>query len=407
MVAGARVLKAQGAGNRLRVAVMGLGRGMAHVAGWLKVPGVEVVGLSEVDERRLAEGVKAVAAAGQTLVPRVERDFRRLLEDPGIDVLSIAAPNFWQTPAAVLACAAGKHVYVEKPGSHNGAEAVMLGRAAARWKRQVQLGTQRRSLEAMREGMERLRGGVIGAVRSARCWYDADRGAVRLAGGKPVPGWLDWGMWQGPCPERPYLDGLAHYKWHWRWHYGGGELANNGVHMLDLAMWGMGLTVPERVLCGGGRYHFQDDQETPDTVLLTARFADATVMLDSSSCHLRKGSDAHAFVTFYGDGGAMALSSSGYRVYDEAGKETGRNEPAFSDVPHFQNLADAIRYGKPLNAPIETGQRSALVCHLGNVAYRTGGVVDYDGAAGVMKGGPEVQALWGREYREGWQVRVD
>ena len=386
---------------------MGFGRGMGHVTAWRAVPNTEIAGLCEVDSRRLAEGAKALAAGGQEKPARLERDFRRLLEDPTIDVLSIAAPNFWQTPAAVLACAAGKHVYVEKPGSHNAAEALLIGQAAARWNRQVQLGTQRRSLPALREAVERLRAGEIGSVRSVRCWYENARPPVTLAPGRPVPDWLDWTLWQGPCPERPWLEGLAPYQWHWRWHYGGGELANNGVHALDLALWGAGLTLPRRVVCTGGRYHRQDDQETPDTTFLTADFGTAAVHCDLSSRHQRKGVDTHGFCTFYGDGGALTLSSSGYRIHDAAGKETARSEPPFTDVPHFRNLADAIREGGALNAPVAEGQHAAMICHLGNIALRTTGAVDFDAERRTLRDAtPEALALWSREYREGWTPRV-
>ena len=390
--------------GRLRVAVMGLGRGMAHVDAWLKVPNVTVAGLSEVDDRRMADGVKRVAAAGQAEVPRTERDFRRLLEDRDIDVLSIAAPNFWQTPAAVLACAAGKHVYVEKPGSHNGAESILLGKAAAHAKRYVQQGTQRRSLPALQEAVARIRAGEIGTVRSVRCWYDANRGPVKLTKDAAIPSWLDWALWQGPCPEQPYLDGLVHYNWHWRWHYGGGELANNGVHMLDLALWGLGGGLPERVVCGGGRHHFEDDQETPDTVILAAQLPTATVAFDSSSCHQRKGAEKHDLVSFYGDKGSLTMTSQGYRINDPAGKELARNDGEFTDVPHFRNLADAIRDGKPLNCDIATGQQAALICHLGNIAYRTDGSVRCDSHGLPL--GDAAMALWSRSYRDGWTPQV-
>jgi predicted dehydrogenase len=401
--------------KRLRVAVMGLGRGMDHIKAWLGVNDVEIAGLSDVDSRRLASGGSAVERAGQSTRPRLEPDFRRLLDDGSIDVLSIAAPNFWHAPATILACEAGKHVYVEKPGSHTAQEGEWMVAAARKHNRLVQQGTQRRSLPAIREAIQRLREGVIGPVRSARCWYDNKRGAIRLAPNAPVPDWLDWTLWQGPCPDQPYLDGLVHYNWHWRWHYGGGELANNGVHALDLALWGLdeawreksgGPLGARRVSCTGGRYHFQDDQETPDTQVAAFDFGPCAAFFDSSSCSQRKGSDTHAFVTFYGDGGSLALSSDGYKVFDPGGGEIAAGNPAFSDVPHFQNLADAIRNGTPLHCDIATGQRSALLCHLGNIAHRTGATVAFDAATGKIAGNSAAQALWSKPYRAGWEPKV-
>ena len=401
--------------SRLRVAVMGLGRGMDHIKGWMAVPNVEIAGLCDVDRRRVESGGAAVTRAGQSSPPRLETDVRRLLEDPSIDVLSIAAPNFWHTPATILACAAGKHVYVEKPGSHTGQESEWIGAAAAAHRRLVQQGTQRRSLPAMREAIQRLKEGAIGTVRSARCWYTANRGAISLKPGAPLPDWLDWTLWQGPCPDQPYLDGLVHYNWHWRWHYGGGELANNGVHALDLALWGLdacwadkngGPLNPLVASCTGGRYHFKNDQQTPDTFTAAFDFGHCGAFLDNSSCSQRKGADQNAFVTFYGDSGSLALSSSGYKIFDPMGAKTAENEPPFDDRPHFLNLANAIREGTPLHCDITTGQRSARLCHLGNIAHRLQTTLVCDPSTGTPKNNPAAQALWSKPYRPGWEPKI-
>jgi len=397
--------------KRLRVAVMGLGRGLAHISAWLKVPNVEIVAVCDVDRRRIDEGLRAVEKGGQKTKPLTGLDFRKFLEGDTIDVLSVAACNFWHTPAALLAVQAGKHVYVEKPGSHTAHESTLLAAASKKHGRHIQQGTQRRSLPAMREAMQRLKEGAIGNVRAARCWYDNERPPIGRGKEIPAPEWLDWSLWQGPCTDQPYRSNVIHYDWHWRWHYGGGELANNGVHALDLALWGINeahgrVLTPGRVTCTGGRYHYEDDQETPDTVVLAADFGPCAVTWEGSSCHKRTGGEKHAFVTFYGDGGTMALSSEGYTLYDKGGKETGKNTPPFTDVPHFQNLADAIRMGAPLNCPAEAGQRGAMLCHLGNIAYRAGGAVEFDGATQQLKSPTkEAAALWSKEYRQGWEPR--
>ncbi len=402
-------IRAASPNDRLRVAVMGLGRGMDHIRAWQQVPNVEIAAVCDVDSRRL--GAAAAVVGKQGLPPQQLSDFRRALEDKSIDVLSIAAPNFWHAPAAILACEAGKHVYVEKPGSHTAEEAGWMGAAAQKHGRLVQQGTQRRSLESLMEAVQKLKEGAIGTVRFARCWYDNARAPVRFAPAAPVPDWLNWTLWQGPATEQPYLDGMLHYNWHWRWHYGGGEMANNGVHMLDLALWafsaikGAPLT-PLRVTCLGGRYHFQDDQETPDTTLATFDFGSFGIHFDASSRHQRKGADQHAFCTFYGDNGSLAMTSAGYRMYDLNGRQTGVNEPPFRDAPHFQNLADAIREGKKLHCDIATGQRSALLCHLANIAYRTSGALTMDPATGSIADNAPARQFWGKEYREGWKPKV-
>lgn len=397
---------------RLRVAVMGLGRGKDHLKAWTQVPNVEIAAICDVDKRRLPEAAAIVTKSGQTTKPKEVEDFRRILEDKEIDVLSVAAPNFWHGPATILACEAGKHVYVEKPGSHTAQEGQWMVAAARKHHRLVQQGTQRRSLPALIDAVAKLKSGAIGTVRYVRCWYDNGRGPIKLTAGSKVPDWLNWPLWQGPCTERPYLENLVHYNWHWRWHYGGGELANNGVHTMDLALWGMAaiqgrLPAPRRITCHGGRYHFRDDQETPDTTLVAYDFGDFGLSFDASSCHQRRGSDQHAFCTFYGDGGTLAMNSADYRICDPTGKEVEKQSPGFSDVPHFQNLADAIREGKPLHCDLETGQRSSLLCHLGNIAFRTSGTLDFDpDKMEIPATNAAARQLWSKEYRDGWQPKV-
>jgi predicted dehydrogenase len=342
--------------RRLRVAVMGLSRGMAHVSSWLQVPNVEIAALCEVDRRRIDEGLRTVEKAGKKSTPLTGSDFRKFLEGDKIDVLSVAACNFWHTTAALLAVQAGKHVYVEKPGSHTAYESTLLAAASKKHGRLIQQGTQRRSLPAMREAIQRLKEGAIGNVRAARCYYDSERPTIGRGKPAPVPEWLDWEMWQGPCAERPYKDNILHYNWHWFWHYGGGELANNGVHG-SISPSGAS-TKPtakssRRAVspATAGAIISRTTRKTPDTTLLAADFGPCAVVWDGSSCHKRTGGEKHAFVTFYGDNGTMALSSEGYTLYDKGGKEIHKNTPPFSDLPHFQTLPTRSARESRLIAP--------------------------------------------------------
>ena len=398
-------IQAQGSPSRkLRVGVMGLKRGMAHVRGFQAVPDVEIAYVCDVDQTRMAEGVN-VANAGQSAKAKGATDFREILDDPSVDILSIAAPNFWHAPASILACQAGKHVYVEKPCSYDPQEAEWVVEAARKHDRKVQLGTQRRSYQSMIEGMAKLRDGLIGDVRFARTWYNNARGSIGKGKQTRPPAHIDYDLWQGPAPRRPYQDNLVHYNWHWVWHYGGGELINNGVHALDLARWGLGVDYPTKVTYLGGRYHFDDDQESPDTAVAQFDFGDKGATWDGSSC-LRRKDENLAFCSFYGDGGTMAFDFSGYKVYDTEGTLVEEREGTPGDVPHFQNHCDAIRDGVALNQDIEEGQKSTQWCHLGNIAYRTQSVLEVDPKTGHIRNNPRARRLWGRTYSKEWKPKV-
>jgi predicted dehydrogenase len=398
------VLSAASPQRRLRVGVMGLGRGADHVAALLSLPEVEVAYLCDVDSQRLGRVAQTVAGR-QAQPPQTVADVRWVLDDPTVDGLTIAAPNHWHAPASMLACAAGKHVYVEKPGSHNAREAELMVMAARQQQRMVQMGTQRRSWPGVIEMIEKLRSGVIGRVLYARCYYTSARGSIGRGKPAPVPAHLDYGLWQGPAPERPYLDNLVHYQWHWRWHWGGGELANNGVHALDLARWGLDVDYPRQVTFNGGRYHFDDDQETPDTGAAVYDFGRQGAMWDNSSCLPRTGENL-PMVVFYGGGGSVAQIGGGYKVYDVQGKEIGGGDGPGGDRVHFENWVAAIRTGARLNAEIGDGQKSTLLCHLGNVAYRTRRALEVDTKTGRIVGDRGAMKLWGRQYRKGWEPKV-
>ena len=396
-------LHAADANKKIAVAVIGLGRGHAHLNSYLAIPNVEIAYVCDVDSQRIDRALATVAKK-QATKPQGVKDFRRILDDKSVDAVSIATPNFWHAPMTTLACAAGKHVYVEKPGSGTAREGELMVAAARKHNRVVQLGTQRRSMPGIIEGIEKLRAGVIGPVRFARCWYDNLRPSIGIGKVAPVPEWLDYNLWQGPLPERPYKDNLVHYNWHWMWHWGNGELGNNGPHAIDVARWGLGVDAPRRVTCNGGRYHHQDDQETPDTSVVAFDFGDKGLTWENSSAQPRA-SEKNGFVSFYGDGGTMAMSGNAWEVFDLKGKPVEKGTGSASDVPHFTNFIEAIRIGEKLRAEIAVGQASTLLCHLGNLAYRTGHTLHLDPKTGKILNDPAATALWTREYRKGWEPK--
>lgn len=399
-------LHAQDANNKLVVAVMGTnGRGLAHINALLSIPNVEIAYICDVDDKAMEKGMHAVAKK-QEKKPQGIKDFRKALEDKSVDVLTIATPNHWHAPATIFACAAGKHVYVEKPGSHDPREGELMVAAARKNNRVVQMGNQRRSVPWMIELMEKLKGGEIGDLKFARCWYNNARGSIGHGKEAPAPATLDYSLWQGPAPERPYKDNLIHYNWHWFWHWGNGEIGNNGVHSLDLARWGLEVDCPKRVTCGGGRYHFKDDQETPDTYVTTYDFGDKGIVWEGHSCHPRGFEGVGFGVTFYGTNGALVIAGDSFKVCDMNGKVLREFAGKRTDVDHFQNFFNCIRDGKRPNAEIEDGQKATLLCHLGNIAWRVGRTINMNTETRKIVGDKEATALWGREYRKGWEPKV-
>ena len=397
---------AQGSpGDRIVVGVIGMGRGRGHLASYLQLKNVEVGYVCDLDPARLGVGEKLVNGKQEQRRVKAVSEFERVLEDRDVNLISIAMPNFWHAPAAILACQAGKHVYVEKPGSHNPWESKRMVETARQHKRKMQMGNQRRSMPYYREGIERLKGGVIGEVKFSRCWYLNARSTIKRGNFVEPPEWLNWEQWQGPTPDRPFKDNLVHYNWHWHWHYGGGELANNGIHALDICRWGLGADYPDRVTCNGGRYTFDDDQETPDTMYATYHCGDRGANFESSSCHPRR-NEGHPFVSFNGTDGTLSFDGGGYTIHDLKGKEVEKVKGSSDQTPHFQNMADAIRDDVPLNSEIGDAQISSMWCHLGNMAYRTQSSLEIEPATGKVLNSAAAMELWKRDYRPGWEQKL-
>ena len=265
------IAQAESAAETVTLAVMGVnGRGTALARGFAGQPNCQVAYACDVDSRAVNKALGALE--GQSLKAKGEGDFRKALNDDAVDALVIAAPDHWHAPAGIMACKAGKHVYVEKPCSHNAREGELLVEAARKYKRTVTMGTQRRSWPGIMEGIEKVRGGEIGIVHFSRAWYNNRRGGIGKGKKVATPDWLNWDLWQGPAPRTDYRDNIVHYNWHWLWRWGTGELGNNGVHALDLSRWGMGVDYPVRVASSGGRWRWEDDQETPDTHIVSYDF---------------------------------------------------------------------------------------------------------------------------------------
>jgi predicted dehydrogenase len=399
-------LRAANAANRkIRVAVVALGRGMAHVSALLTLPEVEITGLAEVDPKRLESGLKTVASK-QASPCRGVADFRELLEDRTLDAIFIATPNFWHTPATLLALQAGKHVYVEKPGSSNPYEAELIVAAQKKYKHLVQMGNQRRTW--MKDAIAALHAGAVGKLRYARSFYYGSRPQIARQD-KLAPSDTNFDLWQGPVPndKAHQIRDFVHYDWHWLWHWGNGEMVNNGIHTLDILRWGLQVRYPNQITYNGGRYWHQDPQETPDTGNAVFDYGHCAMEWVQSSCFARAAEKPLGECVFYGDNGTFAVNRDSWTVYDPKGAKISEGKGAGGGDPaHIGNFIEAIRGNASLNSPIDEGQISSLTCHLANIAYRTRSVVRCDSNTGQLLQHPEGEKLWKRDYRPGWEPKL-
>ena len=413
---------AQGSPNKkIVVAVMGVKSRGSYLAELFALqPDTEVAYICDVDSRVLAENVEKISKL-QKRKPKGEKDIRKVLEDKGVDAIVMATPDHWHAPGAIMALAAGKHVYVEKPLSHNPRAGELLVEAAQKYNRIVQVGSQRRSGTNLQIMVNELRSGIIGNAYAAKCWYVNGRGPTYL---KPaaVPNWLDYELWQGPAPRIPYQDGLIHYDWHWFWHWGTGEALNNGTHEVDIARWGLGVDFPVRVVSAGGRYHYKDDWETPDTQTISAEFPEKKMISwEGKSCNNHFIEGSYRGVIFYGDRGTVYYpGGNSYIVYDKDekiiknvednadSKDTNNTVSSGGnlDEMHVRNFLQSIRGEAKVTAPAEELHRSTLIVQLGNIAWRTGDALNTDPRTGHILNNQKAEALWSRSYEPGWELKV-
>jgi predicted dehydrogenase len=401
--------------QKVTVGIMGMNRGMQVANALIKQPGVVIKYVCDVDSQR-AEESKSQLERTSSQRPLAIQDFRKILDDKEVDALFCEAPNHWHGPATIMACEAGKHVYVEKPCSHNPWEGEQMIAAARKHSRAVQMGVQRRSTPGIIEAIAKLHAGIIGNVYCARSWYNNNRATLGRGKQTSPPATLDYEMWQGPAPRSDYYDNRIHYNWHWFWHWGNGELGNNGVHALDLCRWGLNVDFPSTVSSSGGRYRYQDDQQTPDTHVASFEFAGGKqITWQGLSCN--KHPDSTGFVSFYGDNGALSLGQFGdYKIFDADDKLVeerpddahGGNPWLAIDTFHTAHFVAAIRDGNhfDLSAQIEKGHRSTLLCHLGNIAYRLQQTLKCDVQNGKVIDNKQAMNYWQREYEPGWQPKV-
>ncbi|HMC55915.1 MAG TPA: Gfo/Idh/MocA family oxidoreductase [Gemmatimonadaceae bacterium] len=410
------------ANDRMVVAVMGLnGRGMVHARFFSRNPLTAVGYVCDVDSNVLPKAVAAtIETGGQEKPAKYVTDFRRVLDDKSVDALVIAAPDHWHAPATILALDAGKHVFVEKPSGHNPREDELIVDAARKHGNlRVQLGTQARSTPHIIEVVQAIHAGTIGKAYLARAWYANTRGSIGKGKPAAVPANLDYELWQGPAPRMPYRDNVIHYNWHWFRNWGTGEICNNGTHEIDVARWALGVDYPTSVVSTGGRYHFADDWEFPDTQETMFEFADGKrIIYQGQSCNGLALFDRGRGTLVLGTEGSALIDRDGYIVYDVKGKAVKevkgaekvdsldtRGEDWLTQL-HVDNFAHAVVHGAKLSAPIEDGAKTGMLTHLGTIAQQVGRKLTTDPSNGHIVGDAQASSMWTREYDPRWKPVV-
>ena len=333
---------------------------------------------------------------------------RRVFEDKAVDAVIIATPDHWHAPATILACEAGKHVYVEKPCSHNLREGRLMIEAARRHNRVVQTGTQSRSTEHVMRAMELLHNGAIGDVLVAKAWNSQLRGNIGKAKPSDPPAHLDFDLWVGPAPMVPYQSNLLPANWRWWYAFGTGDMGNDGVHQIDMARWALGVGAPVRASGWGRKTFFDDDQQTPDSMSITFDYAGGEALVFEQRIWNPYGmNEQENGVAVYGTEGMIEIArwggKWGYRLLDRKGKVVKRDQEQ-GEEGHMRNFLECVRTRKKANADIEIGHASTLHAHLGNIVARTGRNVEFDPAAETIKGDAEASAVLTRRYRKHWAV---
>lgn len=409
-----RASRAAEANDRFVVGVIGPGgMGGNHLRLLAERKDVTVAYVCDPDRQRLAAAAKLVEErTGKA--PRAVADMRAVYDDRQVDAVFIATPDHWHAPASILALDAGKHVYVEKPCCHNILEGRLLAEAVRRSGKVLQVGTQSRSSDCVREAIQRVHEGEIGEVLVAKAWNSQRRSSIGHSQPSAPPGELDFNLWVGPAPMVDYRPNLLPSIWRWWYDFGCGDIGNDGVHDIDVACWGLAPTThPTRVACLGGKYFFDDDQQFPDTQYAVLEYP---IEGDSTKCkqlifeqriwspYVQE--DYENGAAFYGTKGYLNIGHNvGWKLYGERNKLIAHREGRPEVPAHQQNFFDSIRGSAQPTAHVDAGVQSATIVHLANISARVGRTLTFDPAAHAIVGDDEANALVGRRYRQGhWAV---
>jgi predicted dehydrogenase len=408
-----------GSNSRLNFAVIGLNsRGYAHLSALQANKATAcITHVCDVDSNTM-DKFAATTTQAMGEAPAKEKDFRKILAQKDVDAISIASPDHWHTPMAIAGLQAGKHVYVEKPCSHDPAEGALLVEAQKKYAKVVQMGTQQRSSPHTIEIVGKIHDGLIGRAYYAKAWYSNTRKSIGFGKPAPVPPQLDWELWQGPAPRRAYTDNIQPYNWHWFRTYGTGEALNNGTHEVDVCRWALDVDYPQRITSTGGRYQFKDDWQFYDTLTTSFAYPDKMISWEGKSCQGMKFYNRDRGAAIMGTTGTVVVDRDGYEIYDLNGKKTSefntgkmtsssdlRGADTMTDA-HFKNFIEAIRSGEKLNAPIAVGNVSVTMLQLSNIAWEVNRELLLDTQDGKIQSDPQAMKMWGREYEKGWAPHI-
>jgi len=419
-------MRAQGADDRVRVGVIGTGRqGRSVMNAHLRLDDVDIVAVCDVYAPNLEEGAKLVMER-RGIMPRKVTDFRHILDDREIDAVIVATPDHWHALQTVMACQAGKDVYVEKPTSVAIAEGRKMVEAARKYKRIVQVGTQQRSAAHFQQAVTLVRSGIIGTVTAVRCWNVSNQ-APEGIGNPPdsdPPEGLDWDMWLGPAPKRPfnpnrfgvYPNVFSYFRYFWD--YAGGMMTDWGVHLIDIVQWAMDVDAPLAVSAVGGKFCLTDNRETPDTLIASYQYPGFVMTYENRTCNARE-INGHGYgIEFYGSDGTLFVDRGGFEIVPEKRSRGAGQDPvdrtlatkrqSVPDNPtHARNFIDCVKSRTLPICDIEIGHRSSSAAILGNLAYRSGATVAWDGKAEkVTNGNRKAAELVDIQYRSPWKLSV-
>ena len=403
-----------GANERVGAVVVGIGgRGNSHIDAITKNPNAEVRAVVDIDQAHVEKAATRVANAQDGHRPDEYSDMRKAFESKDIDVVSIATPNYWHALSTIWACQAGKDVYVEKPASHNIWEGRKMVEAARKYERMVQVGQQSRSTAHKIEGIKMLHDGVIGEIYMAKGLCFKRRKSIGDQEPSQVPPGVDYDLWLGPAWPRAWQENRFHYNWHWYWDFGNGDIGNQGVHEIDIARWGMGVDMPDNVFSTGGKFVYDDDQQTPNTQQALFKYGDNREMqfevrglITGGECNLLEdsGGGQHTIGDiFFGSKGFMTMANAGYWTYLGEDREPGPSRETDGDATydHWNNFLGAVKSRKveDLNCDIEVGHISAAICHLANTSYRVGDYLKFNTETERFIGNDAANELLTRDYR--------